>query len=120
MCGENQNMMSRLGAASRPAHRFAAGAVACLAALLLVTALPVVAQPKGMSAEEAARRDRDERIKRERAREDATNCYISERKRNSDQSIDCIYKCPSLGNRVESSSIGPGMSCPNVLNVLRR
>jgi hypothetical protein len=91
-----------------------------LAALLLTTAGPVAAQPKGMSAEEAARRDRAERIKREKAREDTTNCFISERKRNSDQSVTCIYKCPSLGNRVESSDIGPGMSCPNVLNVLRR
>jgi hypothetical protein len=117
---ENPNMNRCLRVASRLIQRCAVAGAACLAVLLLVTSLPADAQPKGMSAEEAARRDREERIKRERAREDTTNCYTSERKKNGDQSVTCIYKCPSLGGRAESSDIGPGMNCPSTLNVLRR
>jgi hypothetical protein len=71
-----------------------------------------------MTAEEAARFDRDQRILRERARENSMNCHMKEVRRNPDASTVCIYTCP--GGITESSHIGPGANCPNLLNVLRR
>ena len=59
-------------------------------------------------------------IKREKARRDSINCYLRERKKISDGGTTCIYKCPSVKGRVESNSIGPGFSCPTMMNVLRR
>ena len=63
---------------------------------------------------------RIDKIKREKARRDSINCYLRERKKISDGGTTCIYKCPSVKGRVESNSIGPGFSCPTMMNVLRR
>lgn len=76
--------------------------------------------PRGIDPAEAARRDREERLKRERARTDNVNCFLRERKRESDQTITCLYTCPTLGGRTDSVSVGAGGSCPNTLGVLRR
>jgi hypothetical protein len=71
-----------------------------------------------MTAEEAARFDREQRILRERARENTMNCHMKDVRRHSDSTTTCIYTCP--GGITESSHIGPGANCPNLLNVVRR
>ena len=56
------------------------------------------------------------------------NNYITERKKRSDGGFNCIYRCPLKFNtktrkreyRVENNNVGPGFSCPSVMNVLRR
>ena len=49
-------------------------------------------------------------------------------KKRSDGGFNCIYRCPLKFNtktrkreyRVENNNVGPGFSCPSVMNVLRR
>ncbi len=79
-----------------------------------------VPPPRGASSDpiERNRKARAEKIKREKARRDSINCYITERKKLEDGGLTCIYKCPK--GRTESNSIGPGFRCPTMMNVLRR
>ena len=79
-----------------------------------------VPPPRGASKDpmERNRKARAEKIKREKARRDSINCYITERKKLEDGGLTCIYKCPK--GRTESNSIGPGFRCPTMMNVLRR
>ncbi len=79
-----------------------------------------VPPPRGASKDpmERNRKARAEKIKREKARRDSINCYITERKKLADGGLTCIYKCPK--GRTESNSIGPGFRCPSMMNVLRR
>ena len=79
-----------------------------------------VPPPRGIDPIEAKRKARIDKIKREKARRDSINCYLKERKKLSDGGTTCMYKCPTVKGRVESNSIGPGFSCPTMMNVLRR
>ena len=88
--------------------------------LSLSTPVHAVPPPRGASKDpmERNRKARAEKIKREKARRDSINCYITERKKLEDGGLTCIYKCPK--GRTESNSIGPGFRCPTMMNVLRR
>ena len=88
--------------------------------LVFASGIYAVPPPRGIDPLEAKRKARIDKIKREKARRDSINCYLRERKKNSDRGTTCIYKCPSVKGRVESNSIGPGFSCPSMMNVLRR
>ncbi len=88
--------------------------------LLFTSSVYAVPPPRGIDPLEAKRKARIDKIKREKARRDSINCYLRERKKISDGGTTCIYKCPSVKGRVESNSIGPGFSCPTMMNVLRR
>jgi hypothetical protein len=88
--------------------------------LSLSSSAHAVPPPRGASKDpmERNRKARAEKIKREKARRDSINCYITERKKLEDGGLTCIYKCPK--GRTESNSIGPGFRCPTMMNVLRR
>ena len=88
--------------------------------LVFASGIYAVPPPRGIDPLEAKRKARIDKIKREKARRDSINCYLRERKKISDGGTTCIYKCPSVKGRVESNSIGPGFSCPTMMNVLRR
>ena len=88
--------------------------------LVFASGIYAVPPPRGIDPLEAKRKARIDKIKREKARRDSINCYLRERKKNSDGGTTCIYKCPSVKGRVESNNIGPGFSCPTMMNVLRR
>jgi hypothetical protein len=92
--------------------------VVLLVPLAVLTGCDGSAKNGRMTAEEAARFDRDQRILRERARENTMNCHMKDVRRNPDSSTVCIYSCP--GGITESSHVGPGVNCPNLLNVVRR
>ncbi len=79
-----------------------------------------VPPPRGAETDpiKANRKARAEKIKREKARRDSINCYLTERKKLDDGGLNCIYKCPK--GRTENNSIGPGFRCPTMMNVLRR
>ena len=79
-----------------------------------------VPPPRGAETDpiKANRKQRAEKIKREKARRDSINCYLTERKKLDDGGLNCIYKCPK--GRTENNSIGPGFRCPTMMNVLRR
>ncbi len=93
------------------------GATTVVSFSSIVHAVP---PPRGASKDpiERNRKARAEKIKREKARRDSINCYITERKKLEDGGLTCIYKCPK--GRTESNSIGPGFRCPTMMNVLRR
>ena len=88
--------------------------------LVFASGIYAVPPPRGIDPLEAKRKARIDKIKREKARRDSINCYLRERKKISDGGTTCIYKCPSVKGRVESNNIGPGFSCPTMMNVLRR
>ena len=88
--------------------------------LVFASGIYAVPPPRGIDPLEAKRKARIDKIKREKARRDSINCYLRERKKISDGGTSCIYKCPSVKGRVESNNIGPGFSCPTMMNVLRR
>ena len=69
---------------------------------------------------EAKRKARLDKIKREKARRNSINCYLKERKKLSEGGLNCIYRCPSVKGRIENNSVGPGFSCPTMMNVLKR
>ena len=69
---------------------------------------------------EAKRKARIDKIKREKARRNSINCYLKERKKLSEGGLNCIYRCPSVKGRIENNSVGPGFSCPTMMNVLKR
>ena len=80
-----------------------------------------------MDPVEAKKQQRKNKIQREKDRKDDMMCYITKRKKLSDGGFQCIYKCPARwknGKRpephIESNNVGPGFSCPSVMNVLRR
>ena len=90
--------------------------------LLFAFSADAVPPPRGIDPVEAKKRERKQRIEREKARRDSIWCYIKERKKNEDRGFNCIYKCPTKKNknRIENNNVGPGFSCPTRMNVLRR
>ena len=96
--------------------------------LLFAFSADAVPPPRGIDPVEAKKRERKQKIEREKARRDSINCYITERKKRGDGGFKCIYRCPMKFNsktrkreyRVENNNVGPGFSCPSVMNVLRR
>lgn len=51
-------------------------------------------------------------------KENAMNCYISERRVNRDNTrLNCIYKCPN--GKTESEVVPKGVSCPPYVNVAK-
>ena len=95
--------------------------------LISFTAVDAVPPPRGIDPVEAKKRERKQRIEREKARRDDMWCYIKQKKRLSDGGFQCIYTCPAKwknGKRpephIESNNVGPGFGCPSSMNVLRR
>ena len=96
--------------------------------LISFTAVDAVPPPRGIDPVEAKKRERKQKIEREKARKNDMWCYIKEKKRLSNGGYNCIYKCPLEYNiwsgkrehRIENNSVGPGFGCPSQMNVLRR
>jgi len=95
--------------------------------LMFSFSVDAVPPPRGIDPVEAKKRERKQRVEREKARKDDMWCYIKQKKKLSDGGFQCIYTCPvkwKKGKRgepiIESNNVGPGFSCPSSMNVLRR
>ncbi len=95
--------------------------------LIFAFTVEAVPPPRGVDPVEAKKRERKNKIQREKDRRDDMWCYIKKRKKLSDGGYQCIYSCPTKwkkGKRgepiVESNNVGPGFTCPSSMNVLRR
>ena len=95
--------------------------------LLFSFSVDAVPPPRGIDPVEAKKRERKQRVEREKARKDDMWCYIKQKKKLSDGGFQCIYTCPVKWKKgkkgepiIESNNVGPGFSCPSSMNVLRR
>ena len=77
--------------------------------LFISFSLDAVPPPRGIDPVEAKKRERINKIQREKDRRDDMWCYITKRKKLSDGGLQCIY-----------NNVGPGFGCPSSMNVLRR
>ena len=91
--------------------------------LFISFSLDAVPPPRGIDPVEAKKRERINKIQREKDRRDDMWCYITKRKKLSDGGLQCIYKCPAKwknGKRaephIESNNVGPGFGCPSSMN----
>ena len=63
--------------------------------LLITLTVEAVPPPRGVDPVEAKKRERINKIQREKDRRDDMWCYIKKRKKLSDGGLQCIYSCPA-------------------------
>jgi hypothetical protein len=99
-------------------------ALALATSVLMVVPFPGWAQREAPpstlrpDSQQKSAQERQARELRQKQIKNTVDCFISERKLNSNKHTTCIYKCPN--GRLESENVAPGYQCPPRMNVIQR